>query len=245
MAPLRVALLALIGGSLSALAEIAAGAPPAAASAAGQPSQPPAATAAGGIAALGATPSLRSGRELLEAVREALPRLAAPDDSQAEEAARELLVLYNELERDTAMAGVQRDYYKAKVRSRLQALSDQISKRIARNRRLAGPPARKSILEKGAAGDHLAQRLARRGPPAAPMPPPAAPPRRAAAPGDDYGAELVELIQKTIAPASWDVNGGLGAIHYWRPGRALVVRQTDAVHEEVGDVLRQLERASR
>ncbi len=237
MAPLRVALLALIGGSLSAPAEIAA--------AAGQPSQPPAATLAGGIAAPGVTPSPRSGRELLEAVREALPRLAAPDDSQAEEAARELLVLYNELERDTAMAGVQRDYYKAKVRSRLQALSDQISKRIARNRRLAGPPARKSILEKGAAGDHLAQRLARRGPPAAPMPPPAAPPRRAAAPGDDYGAELVELIQKTIAPASWDVNGGLGAIHYWRPGRALVVRQTDAVHEEVGDVLRQLERASR
>ncbi len=131
MAPLRVALLALIGGSLSAPAEIAA--------AAGQPSQPPAATAAGGIAAPGATPSLRSGRELLEAVREALPRLAAPDDSQAEEAARELLVLYNELERDAAMAGAQRDYYKAKVRSRLQALSDQISKRIARN---GGLPAR-------------------------------------------------------------------------------------------------------
>ena len=242
MVPLRVALLALIGGSLSAAAEItAAMPPPATASTAGQPADPPAATSGGGNAPPAASGSPRSGRELLAAVREALPRLAAPEDSQAEEAARELLVLYNQLKCDTAMAGVQRDRYTAKVRSRLHALSGQISKRLASNRRLAGPPGRGPTRGQPAADDYLAQR----GRPAPAMPSPGAPPRRAAAAGDDHGAALVELIQKTIAPASWDINGGLGTIHYWRPGRALVVRQTDSVHEQVSDVLRQLERANR
>ena len=55
----------------------------------------------------------------------------------------------------------------------------------------------------------------------------------------------MELIQRTIAPASWDVNGGPGTIQYWRPGRALVVRQTDEMHERIGDVLKQLDRAGR
>lgn len=40
---------------------------------------------------------------------------------------------------------------------------------------------------------------------------------------NDAGPELVELIQKTISPAHWNVNGGPGSIYYWRPGRALVI----------------------
>lgn len=243
MGPFWAALLLVIG---AAPAENAAPpqTPAAAAPSAGQPDRlPPAAT--GKSPSPGDARPPRSGRELLEAVREALPRLASPDDAQADKAAEEFLLLYNELQRDTAIAGVQRDYYKAKVRSRLQALSDQISKRIARSKRLADQPPPERIGGNGERGDHLGQRLARRGPAAAPMPSPIARPPRSAITSDDYGPQLVELIQRTIAPSSWDVNGGLGVIYYWRPGRALVVRQTDAVHEEVGNVLQQLERASR
>ena len=59
----------------------------------------------------------------------------------------------------------------------------------------------------------------------------------------DYGQQLVELIQTVIRPETWDVNGGPGTIYYWRPGRALVVRQMAEVHGEVGGVLGQLRRA--
>ena len=59
----------------------------------------------------------------------------------------------------------------------------------------------------------------------------------------DYGQHLVDLIQQTIAPQSWDVAGGRGSIRYWRPGKALVVRQTEEVQHDVGNVIRQLRRA--
>jgi hypothetical protein len=56
----------------------------------------------------------------------------------------------------------------------------------------------------------------------------------------DNGQALVDLIQRTIAPASWDVNGGPGAIVYYRPSRALVVRQRSEVHEQLQGVVRAL-----
>jgi len=55
----------------------------------------------------------------------------------------------------------------------------------------------------------------------------------------------MDLIQRTIAPSTWDINGGPGTIYYWSPGRALVIRQTSEVHGEVADVLDQLQRMSR
>jgi hypothetical protein len=66
----------------------------------------------------------------------------------------------------------------------------------------------------------------------------AAPPAPGAAPAaNDYGDELVELIQTTIAPTTWDVNGGVGTIRYFRNLRVLVVRQTDETHEALGGLL--------
>ena len=67
----------------------------------------------------------------------------------------------------------------------------------------------------------------------------------AQAPADDAGQDLVEMIQAVIAPTTWDSVGGNGSIYYWRPGRALVIRQTDEVHEQIGQVLDQLERMGR
>jgi hypothetical protein len=62
----------------------------------------------------------------------------------------------------------------------------------------------------------------------------------AAAQPPDNGQALVDLIQRTIAPASWDVNGGPGSIVYFRPSRVLVVRQRSEVHEQLQGVVRAL-----
>jgi hypothetical protein len=53
----------------------------------------------------------------------------------------------------------------------------------------------------------------------------------------DEGQALVDLIEATIAPETWDVNGGPGVIRYWPAWHVLVVRQTDDVHEQIGGIV--------
>lgn len=53
----------------------------------------------------------------------------------------------------------------------------------------------------------------------------------------DTGWELVELIQRIIAPDFWDRQGGPGAIRYFAIRRVLVVRATTDVHEQIKDLL--------
>lgn len=185
----------------------------------------------------------RTGRELLAAVRETLARLARPKDDQLEASIEEILFVHQELREDDAMAGSQREYYTAKVESRLNQLSIQLKKRIARNKRLAKRKPPQQIRAPENSGEQLAQRVGGAAPPVQPLVGGGGAPARGRQPNDDYGQQLVDLIQKTIAPSTWDVNGGLGTIYYWRPGRALVVRQTGEVHDQMGDALGQLRRA--
>jgi len=51
---------------------------------------------------------------------------------------------------------------------------------------------------------------------------------------------LIDLIQATVSPEAWDINGGQGSIRYFSNGRALVVRGPEDVHDALGDLLRQL-----
>jgi hypothetical protein len=53
----------------------------------------------------------------------------------------------------------------------------------------------------------------------------------------DYGPDLVDLIQRTIQPDFWDVNGGPGTIFYYRNLHCLVVRATSEVHHRLGGTL--------
>ena len=53
----------------------------------------------------------------------------------------------------------------------------------------------------------------------------------------DYGTRLVQLIQSTIAPKAWDVNGGSSTIIYYRPLFLLVVRAPMDVQEDIGGAL--------
>ena len=60
----------------------------------------------------------------------------------------------------------------------------------------------------------------------------------------DNGQALVDLIQNTISPKSWDANGGNCTIYYWQQQHAIVVRATGEIHDQISDALQQLDRAS-
>lgn len=61
----------------------------------------------------------------------------------------------------------------------------------------------------------------------------------------DYSDDLIELIEATIAPTSWETNGGNGVIRYYPGLMALVVSATSEVHNDVGVVLENLRDAGR
>ena len=189
--------------------------------------------------------SPRQGGKLREAVRVALRRWAKPTDSEADAAAREFLALYQELQADDQLSRSQRQYFQNKVRIRLMRLSDQIALRVARQKRLAEAGARKS--DGSADAQSTAQGVDSPGATSPDQVAGVAPGGQAFGGGafqtPDHGQQLVDLIQTVIRPETWDVNGGLGSIYYWYPGRALVIRQTDEVHGEIGGVLGQLRRA--
>lgn len=188
----------------------------------------------------------RTGDELREATESALRRWGRAGAAEADQGALELLVLYEELLADRELPAVRRESLRVRVRYRLGELGRQIGQRIAREERgnkptAVAPPASLTLN----AQLLPQQQWAGRG---------GAAPIRAAGGGQmarptgqagDGGQALVELIQNVIAPSTWDVNGGSGSIRYWRPGHALVVRQTEQVHEDVGGLLRQLERVNR
>jgi hypothetical protein len=54
---------------------------------------------------------------------------------------------------------------------------------------------------------------------------------------DDFGDELIDLIQNTIQPSHWNANGGPGSIFYYRPVHALVVRASSEVQGQVREVV--------
>ena len=54
--------------------------------------------------------------------------------------------------------------------------------------------------------------------------------------------QLTVLIQSTIGPDSWDVNGGPGKIAVNEATLSLVIRQTQQAHEEISDLFNQLRR---
>lgn len=198
----------------------------------------------------------RTGTELRDAVRSALRRWARADGKQAEPAARELLLLYGELQADDELARSQSLELRTKLRSRLFKLSEQITKRVAIEKRLAKNRQPKSVDAAVLGNGVLAQVGGFGGAGGIAMPGFAG--AGFGGPGlgggmmggggpygFDHGPELVDLIQQTISPQTWDVNGGLGVIYYWRPGRAMVIRQTGEVHRQIGGLLEQMGRMGR
>ena len=162
------------------------------------------------------------------------PRWATKTPPEAMTLPRKFLSLYHDLQSDTQLPPGERKEFRLKVRSRLAQLAQKIDRCVARRQREAGKEGPASVSRTGPLAGVLGQQAGA-----------AAGPAAANNADDDYGPELVELIQATIAPATWDVNGGPGVIYYWRNQRALVVSASDDVHDDVADVLEQLQRAGR
>ena len=53
---------------------------------------------------------------------------------------------------------------------------------------------------------------------------------------------LIDLIQNTVSPQSWNTVGGQGAVQPFETNLSIVVSQTQEVHEEIADLLEQLRR---
>jgi hypothetical protein len=182
-----------------------------------------------------------AGADLCEAIHQSLRRWARPADPDVDRAAREFLQLSADLRRDTQIAGRTRLELQTKLRYRLAELSARIRDRVARDRAKGADAQIASVKVPDAQGANLAQAAA--GPAGGPGAQGFGGQQQpgAAAAADDNGQMLVDLIQKTIAPESWEGNGGPGTIYYWRPGRALVINQTDDVHDLVGGLLGQMQ----
>jgi hypothetical protein len=128
-----------------------------------------------------------------------------------------------------------------RLRSRLENVSDHMERKSSRAKRdgMKKSPAALRAPETSV----LAQQLAApggAGPAAGGQP---AAPQAGVPGGIDYGPDLVDVIQRTISPATWDINGGNGSVVYFAPLRVLVVSAPGTVHDQVGDVLGQLRAA--
>ena len=172
-----------------------------------------------------------------EAAHAALRRWAKVSDQDADAAARELLGIYREIQQDKGMARSQRETLRVTVRARLDQLCTQISKRIAKDKTAAKSSVKSVAADKTTkaasilAGVGVAQGGAGVG-------------GAGQNANADNGQQLVNLIQTVISPKSWDTNGGACSIYYWQQQRAIVVRATDNVQDQISDTLEQLERAS-
>ncbi len=171
-----------------------------------------------------------SGEKLQRRAQETLNRWKKVSDAQAEGAAREFLMLYRALEVDMEIPPRLRKSLTRSIRTKLDALSRQVMRTVE-----AEKPKQESERPKTVRNEKKTAEMGQFG-------------------GlndaqnsttQESGEELVEVIQTTIHPDSWERNGGNGTIQYWRQGSRLIIRQTDENHEEIQNLLNQLRRAGR
>jgi hypothetical protein len=180
--------------------------------------------------------------KLRDEVRAAIKASDRITKENRDQAVRRLVDLHRRLQAST-VTGDEREKLERRVEARLAHLAEMIQRQMARE--AAAPNVRAAADRAVLAQQGLPQRgfaQPRFVPNAAPVG--FAPNRQGgfAAQPPDNGQDLVELIQRTIAPSSWDVNGGPGAIVYFSPLKALVVRNRSEIHEQLGDVVGQIRR---
>ena len=198
--------------------------------------------AAGPVESEGAAPhdsAQRPFHEINNDLRKLMRReLRASSTSERAAAIVELAELYRELREDPRLAASDTlKSYKAKLWSRLTRVKQDLKQQMARQERLGELSSDDDLAAASVAADSLATQLSlvesSLGGPASlfghrtigygggPGPP-------------DHGAELVALIERTIAPDKWESVGGPFSIYYYRPLHALVVRATAEVHHRIG-----------
>lgn len=167
-------------------------------------------------------PPGRSTAELRAAVEVAIQRSRTlrEDDRTAVD---ELLALHRELRKHATISIQDRTVLLRQVNQRLTAISQQLSTAARATPQTALPGGQRHIL---------GQQLPPFGQPAAGQNPPGTPPTAA--------QELIDVIQDTIAPTTWDLRGGQGVIRFWGPGNALIIRQSSDVHQQLAQLIEDL-----
>lgn len=141
--------------------------------------------------------------EIRLAIREALRDEATAEDFQARAAPlRRLCALYADLWLSETLAEAQRENLKPKLRSRLKRSLADLTREFGEPVNDAGTASPGDVVGGASGGAAVA----------------------------DHAAELIELITTTLAPETWEQNGGEGSIYYFNNFRVLVVRQTAEIH---------------
>ena len=171
----------------------------------------------------------------------------AETDRQRSEAVHKIVAIYQELRKDPRLATSDTlKKYKAKLWSRMTRVKRDLERKLAREARSAERGGdREELLAIEQATRNLAGQMSMMnytmGGPSYVLE------RTGGAFGgravSDHSQELIDLIQRTIKPDFWDVNGGPGSMFYYRPLMALVVRATSEVHGNVGGLMRAMRQA--
>jgi len=189
--------------------------------------------------------------QLRAAVTEALRAAAvAKDPQERDQAGRQLVSIFLELEQDKLLPRDDRAKLHAQVRSRLLTLEKALRAERTKDDEHSGsvPIAAKAAKVDATVLNAPANVLAQVAAPAV---------RGVARPlgvngglvsasvvgqsqSPDYGQDLVDLIHAVIQPSTWDINGGPGSVVYYRNFRVLVVTAPSEVHADLGDLLGQL-----
>jgi len=182
----------------------------------------------------------KQGKHLRDAALRDLRKWVRPAGADLDCAAHELLAHYHDVMRDTVLSVSQKRELRLKLRTRLLSIARRIEVRAGAQARRQSPrrqsPRPRSVPEVTAARRPMRQ-IQGGGPttlagglsPAQP----------------EASQQLVDLIRSVVASPTWTTNGGNGVIRYWQPGRALVVRQQETVHEDIANLLRMLRAAGR
>jgi hypothetical protein len=179
-------------------------------------------------------------REINDDVRDALRRESAAVDSPDEHglAVLDLVALYDEVKEDDRLeSSPSLEMSRRRLRSRLTRAKKSIERAMGRLEDGKGGGSAGPFRDDGIGGSQDDDAAA--GPPedsSAKRQGGGAWPR-------DQGAALVEIIERTVAPQIWDINGGQATIIYYEPLRALVVSAPLDVHERVIGLLDGLRQA--
>jgi hypothetical protein len=165
----------------------------------------------------------------------------AKDDPSRAAAVAAMCRLHGEIVHDSrySTSDVLKEY-RSRVWSRLTKVKTELKAQLARNRSNRAALDTLQVLESAdsasvAAADALASSLSLASELQS-SPTPLLAFGGAAVP-PDWGPDLVNLIERTINPAFWDVVGGPGTIVYYRPLQCLVVTATAEVHGNVGSLV--------
>lgn len=179
-------------------------------------------------------PAARSGKQLRDDVHQTLRAAAVQSGAERDAAIRRLTAIYVELSRDTQLPMDERLTLGRTIRNRLVKVKDQLTRAARASSTATGfksaqaassQPAAATASTAGASASQATTSAA------------ASSGGHFGGAADDAGAELVDLIERTIAPDTWDTVGGEGTIRYYSTWHALVVRQTDEAHDLVRGVV--------